>query len=94
MWEENKILSKEQTNQVSRSNFSRHERKLLYVEPPETQQDNKLTENKTRSKGTMDRGRILFKTVLTAFSYQLVLVFSVQKANHSSLSIKENTIFY
>lgn len=66
----------------------------MYVEPLETQQDNDLTENKTRSKDTMDRGRIVLRTFLTAFSYQLVLFFSVQKANHSSLSIKENTVFY
>lgn len=39
VWQENKILSEEQTNQVSRSNFSRHKRKLVYVEPLETQQD-------------------------------------------------------
>lgn len=66
----------------------------MHVEPLETQQDNTLTENKTRSKDTMDRGRITFKTFVSAFSYWLVLVFSVQKANLSSLSIKENAIFY
>lgn len=43
----------------------------MYVDPVETQQDNKLTENMTTSKHTMDRDSIIFKTFLTAFSYNL-----------------------
>lgn len=66
----------------------------LYIEPLEIQQDNELAENKTRRKDTRIEVEYMFKTFFTAFSPQLVLVLSVQKAIHSSSSIKENILLY
>jgi len=44
----------------------------VYVKPFKSQQDNEVSENKTRSKDKMDTDRIVFKTFLTA--HQLILV--------------------